>query len=110
MAVEEDYGACGTITSIKEETMHKINPIPNIQVKALINRNAPTVIENVEIDSSDTTKDKIWLNLPPSDNSNINVNNNRHYTTTSNQEEEEVYIDNDIGGIEYYYYLEKTVI
>jgi hypothetical protein len=76
MAVEEDFGT--TITSIKEDTMCKINPIPYIHVKSLINRNNTLVKEY-------------------------------HDGGNDNNQSDEMYIEDDIGGIEYYNYLEKTV-
>jgi hypothetical protein len=72
MAVDEDFG--NTMTSIKEDTMCKINPIPSLQVKPLINRNNSIVKE---------------------------------YHNDINDEPDEMHIE---GGMEYYYYLEKTVI
>jgi hypothetical protein len=114
-----------TLSSIKEDTINKVNIVPYLHIKSMMPKeemitNRVSVLKVEEnIAANVVKKDNLKgsflresLNFNGSFNNNMNIqktssNNSNH--NNHNEFDEFLLLDENLGGLEYYRYLEKTV-
>lgn len=110
-----------TMPSLREDTIHKVNVIPSLQVKHFIPRDEASLSrmnfssnENVMIEE-EFKKSEMLKNNIHTDEINVigglrfSTNNSKYGNIIYNNSNENFVMDENTGGYEYYNYLEKTV-